>query len=204
MTMALPDLLALCVLCLIPVAAWKAPSFCHETNCPEYTVIHTYPDFEERLYRPSHWLTVDVSKVDMEEVKTAMFTLYYYTKGENKDKADVKLPWPSTIQVEEEGEGDEQQKQKHGSVSWPIPSGTHLPKANAHAIKETHLPAVRVYVRSFGGVASEKSGTEEVTKLRASVKAMGMTFVPNRFVAAGYDSPLNLINRHNEVWVFAE
>ncbi|XP_063047381.1 uncharacterized protein LOC134441123 [Engraulis encrasicolus] len=205
--MTLPELLGLCVLCLVPVASREAPSFCHEADCPEYTVIHTYPDFEERLYKPSHWLTVDIPEVNMEPVinangeiivisdlKRAFFTLYDYTKGENEEKAEVELPWPSIVQVEEEGD------ERHGSASRLVPPGTHLPKANADTIEETHLPAIRVYVRSFIGGESDV-GYEELSKLRASVTAMGKNFVPHRFVAASYDRPWDLINRRSEMCI---
>ena len=53
----------------------------------------------------------------------------------------VTLPWPVIISVE--GGGDE----KHGSVSWPVSVGTHLPKPNDATIRETDMPGATVYVR---------------------------------------------------------
>lgn len=61
-----------------------------------------------------------------------------------------------------------------------------------------------VLCRSFGGKPSQAEGYDHVDKLKASVKAAGKSFNPDRFVAAGYDPPVRLINRHNEVWIFAE
>ncbi|KAL2082889.1 hypothetical protein ACEWY4_020662 [Coilia grayii] len=197
-TMTLAELLSLCALCMIPVTGWDAPWFCHGHDCPEFTVVQTYEDFEERLYSASHWLTVELSSASIEEVKKALHSLYDYTRGENADNEDVELLWPSLIQVEEDGDA------KRGSVSWPVPAGTHLPKPNDATIRETDMPASRVYVRAFSGLASEADGYENLAKLRASVEVAGKTFVPHRFVAAGYDPPLRLINRHNEIWIFAE
>ena len=41
--------------------------------------------FEERFYNASHWITVDVAITTKEEVKKAIWKLYYYTKGENEE-----------------------------------------------------------------------------------------------------------------------
>lgn len=53
-------------------------------------------------------------------------------------------------------------------------------------------------------MASKADGYANLDQLKASLKAAGKSFNPDRFVAAGYDPPVRLINRHNEVWVFAE
>lgn len=196
--MPLQGLTALCLVCLAGVSAWQAPWFCHGDDCPEFSVLDTNEDFEERFYKASHWITSDVASTDKEEATKALWKLYHYTKGENEENANVDLPWPAIFLVEEEGD------EKHVSVSWPVPPGTHLPKPNDPTIRETHLPAGTVYVRSFSGMASEADGYANVDKLKASLKAAGKSFNPDRFVAAGYDPPVRLINRHNEVWVFAE
>ncbi|XP_041921885.1 heme-binding protein 1-like [Alosa sapidissima] len=196
--MTFQGLLAVWTLCLVCVRGWDAPWFCHGYDCPEFTDIHTNEDFEERFYNASHWITIDVAIPNKEEVKKALWTLYYYSKGENEEKANVDLPWPRIILVE--GDGDE----KHGSVSWPVPPETHLPKPNDATIKETDIPAGTVYVRSFGGVASEADAYDNVDQLKASLEAAGKSFNPDRFVAAGYDPLIRLFNRHNEVWLFAD
>ena len=53
-------------------------------------------------------------------------------------------------------------------------------------------------------MASEADARENLEKLKESIEAAGKSFVPDRFVAAGYDPPLRLVNRHNEIWVFAD
>ncbi|XP_031435381.1 heme-binding protein 2-like [Clupea harengus] len=183
---------------MVSVQGWEAPWFCQGDDGPQFTVVHTYEGFEERFYNASHWITVDVAITTKEKVKKALWKLYYYTKGANEEKKNVILPWPSILSVE--GEGDE----NHGSVSWPVPVGTHLPKPNDAKIRETDMPAATVYIRSFGGVASEADARENLEKLKESIEAAGKSFVPDRFVAAGYDPPLRLVNRHNEIWVFAD
>ncbi|XP_031435072.1 heme-binding protein 2-like isoform X2 [Clupea harengus] len=196
--MTFQALIALFTLFMVPVQGWKAPWFCHGDDCPQFTVVHTYEGFEERFYHASHWITVDIGITTHEKVKKAISKLFLYTKGENEEKKNVKLPWPLILSVE----GDEDEN--HGSLSWPVPVGTHLPKPNDATIRETDMPAATVYVRSFGGVILETNMLENLKKLMESIKAAGKSFVPDKFVAAGYDPPLRLVNRHNEIWIFAD
>jgi len=59
------------------------------------------------------------------------------------------------------------------------------------------------HYRSFGGMASDQDALENVQQLKDDLRAAGKDFIENRFDAAGYDAPWDLINRHNEVWVRA-
>lgn len=111
-------------------------------------------------------------------------------------------------------------------------SDTDIPEPNDTTIRKTVVPAGTVYVRlvisvkndsqkqfiycfsfkyyvfaghyrSFGGMASDEDALENVQQLREDLRAAGKEFIENRFDAAGYDAPWDLINRHNEVWVRA-
>lgn len=57
--------------------------------------------------------------------------------------------------------------------------------------------------RSFGGVAKYVDGLRELESLKEKLKAAGKQFIENKFDAAGYDAPWELINRHNEIWLHA-
>lgn len=62
-------------------------------------------------------------------------------------------------------------------------------------------PARTVFVSSFGGFATEGAFKEEHAKLRDALVAANEEFVDCGFVAAVYDMPSVLTNRHNEVWL---
>lgn len=52
-------------------------------------------------------------------------------------------------------------------------------------------------------MASDQDALENVQTLKEDLRAAGKEFIENKFDAAGYDAPWDLINRHNEVWVRA-
>lgn len=57
--------------------------------------------------------------------------------------------------------------------------------------------------RVFNEKASEDVGIENKEKLVKDLEAAGKLFDHSRFEGAGYDSPLAIINLHNEVWIYA-
>lgn len=57
--------------------------------------------------------------------------------------------------------------------------------------------------RVFDGIASEADALENVKKLKEDLQAAKKQFDGTMFEAAGYDAPWILINRHNEVWIYA-
>lgn len=59
-------------------------------------------------------------------------------------------------------------------------------------------------VRTFGGFANSQNTTEELLKLIESLKRDGMRFKEAPYYRVGYDSPLKLVNRRNEVWLMQE
>lgn len=110
-------------------------------------------------------------------------------------------------------------------------SNADIPEPNDKTIRKTVIPGGTVYVRlvilvkddgqklfdffsfkhslfaghyrSFGGIASDKDALENVKQLRNDLRTAGKEFVKNKFDAAGYDAPWELLYRHNEVWVRA-
>uniref|UniRef100_A0AAY5KE42 Heme-binding protein soul5, like n=1 Tax=Esox lucius TaxID=8010 RepID=A0AAY5KE42_ESOLU len=68
----------------------------------------------------------------------------------------------------------------------------------------TDMPAMDVYVRSYGGwmlSVTSRLHAHLLTKELARVQAV---FNHTYHYGVGYDSPLKLLNRHNEVWYVAE
>lgn len=52
-------------------------------------------------------------------------------------------------------------------------------------------------------MASEANAVENVEKLKVDLQAAGKPFDGTKFKVAGYESPMILINRHNEAWIYA-
>ncbi|KAI5107980.1 heme-binding protein soul2 precursor [Silurus meridionalis] len=191
-----------CVLfmaCFSLGGCWEAPWFCHDYICPAYTVVNTYESFEERLYEASQWITTDISSTKGSDVQEGFWKLYDFMQGENKEGMKITMTRPVLVSVLEGVENGDSQV----SVSFFISADIVLPEPNDETIKYKNLPSATVYVRVFDGFASEVNGLENVDKLKKDVQAAGKLFDKTRFEGAGYDSPWTLINRHNEVWIYA-
>ncbi|XP_073691379.1 heme-binding protein soul2 [Garra rufa] len=200
--MARTLLSALCLLaglvCFPSTECWEAPWFCHGRACPEYTVVQQHGGFEERNYNESHWITTSVAGTSESDLKAGFWKLYYFTQGQNSENKVIAMTRPVVVSVKEaDGMGEQQ-------VSISVfQSDANIPEPNDNTIKKTDIPGGTVYVRSFSGMASDEDALENAQQLRNDLRAAGKEFVENKFDAAGYDAPWDLINRHNEVWVRA-
>ncbi|XP_051946140.1 heme-binding protein 2-like [Xyrauchen texanus] len=189
----------LVVLIFFPCAGcWEAPWFCHGRECPMYTVVHEYEGFEERIYDTSHWITTDIASTDRDDISEGFWKLYYFNQGENKEQREIPMTRPVVVSVKEADSIGERQV----SISV-FQSDTNIPDPNDETIRKTVIPGSTVYVRSFGGIASDADALDNAQRLKADLKAAGKQFDENKFDAAGYDAPWDLINRHNEVWIHA-
>ncbi|KAG9275409.1 heme-binding protein 2-like [Astyanax mexicanus] len=193
---------ALCFLIVVshPLGeCWEAPSFCHELQCPEYTVVNTYDNFEERHYQPSQWITQDIPSIHKDDVTAGFWKLYNFLQGENNEKKVIPTTRPGLVSVNEDpGSG-----KPKVSVSFFIAPNTVLPKPNVETIKVENRPSATIYVRVFGGFASEDDARKNRAMLTKDLKAEGKQFNDKRYEGAGYDPPWNLFNRHNELWIYA-
>ncbi|KAB5581654.1 hypothetical protein PHYPO_G00178240 [Pangasianodon hypophthalmus] len=178
---------------------WEAPWFCHGHECPVYTVVNTYEGFEERRYNASQWITTDIPSTREKDIQDGFWKLYYFMQGKNKEGKEIAMTRPVVVSVSEAVENGGRQV----SISFFINADIVLPKPNDETIKNKDLPAATVYVRVFDGIASEADAIENVEKLKEYLQAAGKPFDSTRFEAAGYDAPWDLINRHNEVWIYA-
>ncbi|ROL49573.1 Heme-binding protein 2 [Anabarilius grahami] len=191
---------ALCLLvgliCFPYTECWEAPRFCRGYECPVYTLVQENQGFEERNYDMSYWITTDVASTSQSDIKEGFWKLYYFNQGQNSANKEIAMTRPVLVSVKEaDGTGERQ-------VSISVyQSDTDVPEPNDTTIRKTVIPAGIVYVRSFGGMASDEDALENVQQLREDLRAAGKEFIENRFDAAGYDAPWDLINRHNEVWV---
>ena len=57
--------------------------------------------------------------------------------------------------------------------------------------------------RSFGGFASKDKWLEEAVKLSKDLGS-SVSYIKDYYYTAGYNSPFQLFNRHNEIWFIAQ
>ena len=63
------------------------------------------------------------------------------------------------------------------------------------------LSLLFINFRQFSGFAGEKEFIEELEKLRKALARDQIEYVEGFFYYCGYDSPMKLVNRRNEVWL---
>ncbi|MBN3320328.1 HEBP2 protein, partial [Atractosteus spatula] len=142
-------------------------------------------------------MTTDVEGNYKSAVNKGFMRLFYYIGGNNE--AGIKIPMTAPVAVVVHPSTIDGNL-KNISVSFFVPAKSIPPKPKDLTIHELNLTGSTVYVRSFGGFALESDWTDNAQALEADLKAAGISYDPVSYVAAGYDSPFRLFNRHNEVW----
>uniref|UniRef100_A0A1D2A9T6 Heme-binding protein 2 n=1 Tax=Auxenochlorella protothecoides TaxID=3075 RepID=A0A1D2A9T6_AUXPR len=185
-------------------ALTSAPWFCHDIDCPKYTVVNTSTDYEVRHYKASTWASTDVQAYATALASTVGFKrLYAYIGGANEE--EVKIPMTSPVRVEVEAAAGPFCKNNF-TVSFFVPFSYEgkPPAPNSTDVYIQHVPAFTAYVSQFGGYymddwsISKKAIAllEAIQRDHGAVEGDGYTF-------AGYDPPFRLQNRHNEIWIRA-
>jgi len=74
------------------------------------------------------------------------------------------------------------------------------PQPTDPTVELTKLPALKAYVKSFGGRPKEADWVKQADALAAALPKSAKV-EKDFFFTAGYDSPFKLFYRHNEVWI---
>ncbi|XP_010902477.2 heme-binding protein soul2 [Esox lucius] len=198
---ALTSVSSLLVVVILHLAhGWDAPWFCHGYECPEFTVVNTYEDFEEREYKGCRWITSDSASDSDSDLKAAFTNLWDYTQGNNQAGGILNAhTWPALVTTTEVRE----RREKNVSVSFLVATeNVILPTPNA-LIREETMPASTIYVRSFSSLSSRYTVQDNLDKLRNALALAGKSFNTYQYTMAAYENPWTLIDRHDEVWIHA-
>ncbi|XP_038625994.1 heme-binding protein 2 isoform X3 [Tachyglossus aculeatus] len=115
-------------------------------------------------------------------------------------EAKIKMTAPVTSYVEP-GEGPFSQPTITISFYLPREQQSDPPKPVESNVFIEDRPGMTVFVRSFEGVSSAVKNQEELLTLANTLRQDGKVFDEKVFYTAGYDSPLKLPSRLNEVWL---
>ncbi|XP_069136615.1 heme-binding protein 2-like [Argopecten irradians] len=174
--------------------------FCHDLDCPAYEVLANTTGYEKRRYEATKWVATNLTSASFSSGENSkMFNkLFQYISGQNSIQQKIPMTAPVL--------------KRHAPGATPGAPSTHIMyfmvPHNMHASTPTptdpsvylvSLPPMIVYVGSYGGYSSESKDMAAFHALRAE---LGKTPYNTRFsFTAGYDSPFNLVHRHNEVWI---
>ncbi|RUS88203.1 hypothetical protein EGW08_004035 [Elysia chlorotica] len=189
------------------IAAATLPStstshdICHGLQCPKFVVLNKTADWELRHYEATKWASANVTAMFKDEVGNQLFQyLFQYISKDNAahTKIDMTAPVVTKI-IHGQGPNCESEIIMHFMLPFAYWDSPIQPTNPAVTIQE--IPAMDVYVRSFGGFAKDSDYLDNLAKLSGDLVVAGFPIEDAYFFTAGYDGPYTFLNRHNEVWI---
>ncbi|KAK9277028.1 hypothetical protein L1049_006567 [Liquidambar formosana] len=81
---------------------------CDATETPQYTVVHSEPDFDIRLYAESYWMSALVRGISFEKsTEEGFHRLYQYIHGANLNSSRLMMTAPVLTSITPTGHGFE-------------------------------------------------------------------------------------------------
>ncbi|GAB1610388.1 hypothetical protein Ahia01_001324900 [Argonauta hians] len=195
----------LSVLCVVYVlqaghsVSAQKPKFCQKYDCPIFKVLNKTDDYELRLYKPTNWVaTSEESPKPFMSAKGMFWRLFYYILGWNGSWKTISMTVPVATKVTLP---TLKKKSWTSTMCFYLKSESN-PKPSSNKVFLTKLPATKMYVRSFEGFAKAKDWSEHIKALMNALPEG--SYEGSYFYTAGYNSPFQMKNRHNEVWVVAK
>ncbi|KAG8444017.1 hypothetical protein GDO86_009273 [Hymenochirus boettgeri] len=176
------------------------PAFCRSSKCPKYQLVKTYEKFEHRIYDATNWATtyleLDFFGIGMAK---SFKRLHDYINGKNSEGLKLKMAVPVRVQVSLKDNST-----SNATMSFFLPPAVVTPPSPLNPdvyIESFHN--MSVYVKTFGGYALNFHYEKHSKKLEQELLALDLPYNNTYGIAAGYNDPLIVFNRHNEVWFTA-
>ncbi|XP_037328587.2 uncharacterized protein soul5l [Pungitius pungitius] len=180
-------------------------SFCTESKeCLEYQLVCKTDEYEVRHYSPTRWVSTDAEAYFMGVGAAMAFRrLFQYITGANEGGFQMEMTAPVLVRIQEETRMWEPAVY---SLSFPLPAvyQEEPPAPTSDKLYFTEMPEMDVYVRSYGGWMLSVTSRLHAHLLNKELGRVGASYNHSFHYMVGYDSPLKLLNRHNEVWYVAE
>ncbi|XP_075410593.1 heme-binding protein 2 [Tenrec ecaudatus] len=170
---------------------WKAP----ESAEPQPG------SYEIRHYGPAKWVSTSVESMDWDSAVQAGFTkLNSYIEGKNEKEMKIQMTAPVTSYVEP-GSGPFSGPTITTSLYIPAEQQADPPRPSESDVFIEDRAEMTVFVRSFDGFSSAQKNQEQLLTLASILREEGKVFNERVYYTAGYTSPVELLNRNNEVWL---
>ncbi|KAK7167285.1 hypothetical protein R3I94_001621 [Phoxinus phoxinus] len=180
-------------------------SFCTETKeCLQYDVVCAGKDYEVRHYGAVKWVTAEADSYFMDiAIPRAFRKLFKYITGENEAGAKIDMTAPVIIKANASA-GMWQSSVYVLSFLLPSDYQADPPEPTDPSIYFTDTTDMKVYVRSYGGWIMSVVSKSQAQSLKTSLDNVKATYEKEYYYHVGYNSPMKLVNRHNEVWYIAK
>lgn len=161
-----------------------------------YKVVKTYDDFEIRNYEGALFTSVKLNTSDYDKTSSKGFSvLAGYIFGGNEKEEKIAMTSPVAMTLEE-----------NSTMMFLVPkeyNKENLPKPNDASIEFKEMPAKKVAAITFGGWANDEKIETYKMKLIKALDKEGIKYTNNYFFL-GYNAPMEVVNRKNEVIVELE
>ncbi|XP_029902809.1 heme-binding protein 2 isoform X2 [Myripristis murdjan] len=158
-------------------------------------------DYEVRTYQATKWVSTSMTGMQWDvATRTGFHRLFDYIQGNNQSKVKVEMTVPVSCRVNP-GAGPACESTFTLSFYIPEEHQANPPQPSDPQVFIEDRQQLTVYVRTYGGFANEQMKLEECQKLVASLQRDGAPFREQPYYTAGYDSPMKLSNRRNEIWI---
>lgn len=157
--------------------------------------------YETRHYGPAKWVSTSVESMDWDSaIQTGFTRLTSYVQGKNEQEMKMKMTAPVMSYVEP-GPGPFSESTITVSLYVPSEQQSDPPRPSESDVFIEDRAAMTVFVRSFDGFSSAQKNQEQLLTLASVLREEGKVFDEKVYYTAGYNSPFNLLNRNNEVWL---
>ncbi|XP_047435032.1 endochitinase A [Mugil cephalus] len=180
-------------------------SFCTESKeCLEYELVCKTDEYEVRHYSPTRWISTDAEAYFMGVGAAMAFRrLFQYITGANDAGIQMEMTAPVLVKIPEE---TKMWDPAIYTLNFPLPAAYQdkPPAPTNDKLYFTEMPDMDVYVRSYGGWMLSVTSRLHAHLLTKELERVRAPYNHSFHFGVGYDSPLKLLNRHNEVWYVAE
>ncbi|XP_046900248.1 heme-binding protein 2-like [Hypomesus transpacificus] len=180
-------------------------SFCTESReCLEYELVCKTDQYEVRHYSPTRWVSTDAEAYFLGVGAAMAFRrLFQYITGANHLGLQMEMTAPVLVRVPEETRVWEPAVYTLNFL-LPLAYQDNPPSPTNEKLYFTDMPDLDVYVRGYGGWMLSVSSRLHAHLLSQQLQLLHAPYNLSYHYGVGYDSPLKLLNRHNEVWYVAE
>ncbi|XP_060938882.1 uncharacterized protein soul5l [Limanda limanda] len=180
-------------------------SFCTESKeCLQFELVCKTDEYEVRHYSPTRWVSTDAEAYFMGVGAAMAFRrLFQYITGANDGGVQMDMTAPVLVKIPEE---TRMWEPAIYTLSFPLPAAYQdkPPTPTCDKLYFTEMPEMDVYVRSYGGWMLSVTSRLHSHMLTKELQRVRASYNHSYHYGVGYDSPLKLLNRHNEVWYVAE
>ncbi|XP_059203658.1 heme-binding protein 2 [Centropristis striata] len=179
--------------------------FCTETKeCLLFDLVCETEDYQVRHYDSVTWVSTTDSSLFMEIASMRSFRrLFRYITGENENGEKIEMTAPVIVKVEE-NKGFWQMGEYTMSFLLPSTHQANPPKPTDEKVFINTMKDMKVYVKSYGGWLTTFADKNKARSLTSDLDQVDAEYKKGFHYAVGYDSPMKMFNRHNEVWKIVE